>query len=85
MTIDTEVGQRVRQVVEALAPMQDQSADDSARLVEDLGYHSLLLLELAFTVEEEFGLEPLDESRAGSIVVVGDLVAYVEAAVRERQ
>jgi acyl carrier protein len=54
-----------------------------ARLVDDLQYHSLALLELAFTLEDEFDLEPIDEKTAQQIVTMGDVEDYVIGKLRE--
>jgi acyl carrier protein len=47
------------------------------RLVEDLGYYSLALLELAFSLEDELDLPPLDEETGRSIRTVADIEQYL--------
>ncbi len=64
-------------IIAELAPQPTADPDRGARLVEDLGYHSLALLELAFALEDEFHLKPIDESAARAIQTVGDVVDYV--------
>lgn len=42
-------------------------------LVEDLGYHSLALLELGFTMEDEFDLPPIDQAQVQHIRTVEEV------------
>jgi len=68
----------IRNLIRELAPNQlviELNAEH--RLVEDLGYHSLALMELAFTLEDEFGLDPLDEQQALKIELAGDVEQHV--------
>ena len=71
----------VADIVLELAPNPDgRPAEPGARLVEDLGFHSLALLELAFTLEDEFDLPPIDEATARQITTVqaiGDHVVQI--------
>lgn len=67
----------VRALVVRLAPEPGAGCDGSTRLVHDLAYDSLALLELAFAVEEEFALRPMDMQTATRIQTAGDLEAYV--------
>jgi acyl carrier protein len=77
--IDEEsIRKTVRQLILELAP--NQSIGELAseqRLVEDLQYHSLALLEMAFTLEDELGLEPIKEDDAQKIKTVGEIEQYV--------
>lgn len=50
----------------------------SAKLEADLGINSLELAELAFRLEEEFGVTVSDED-IPSLITVGDVAAYIEA------
>jgi acyl carrier protein len=70
----------IRRIVSQLAPANVDGLTPDARLIEDLGYHSLALLELAFALEDEFSLPPLDEQTARKIRTVRD----VEDLVAER-
>ncbi len=83
----TEVRDIIDQLVMELAPAGDAvggKPSGDARLVEDLGYHSLALLELAFIIEDEFGLDPIERESAAAIATVRDVQEYVAAALRER-
>lgn len=78
---EQDVRKLLRSLIFELAPGDAAppaaEAADGVRLVEDLSYHSLALLELAFTIEDEFDLDPIDEEAAQQIRTVrdvGDLV-----------
>lgn len=68
----------IRGIVAELAPRQVDVVTDDLRLVDDLEYTSLAVTELAFTLEDEFDLQPIDEAAARAIVTVGDICAHVE-------
>lgn len=55
------------------APVDVDGLTPETRLIDDLGYHSLALLELAYALEDEFGLPPLDEETARDILTVRDI------------
>ena len=72
------IRETIRELILELAPEQSVAtlnADHS--LVDDLRYHSLALLELAFTLEDEFGLDPMDEEATQRIVTVSDIEGHV--------
>ena len=50
---------------------------------EDLGADSLDIVELTMAVEEEFGLENMDEDDLSGISVVGDLVRYLKSKLED--
>jgi acyl carrier protein len=54
---------------------------DEARLVNDLGADWLDCLELMIAIEEDFGIEFSDDE-IERLVVVGDLIRFVEAHQR---
>jgi acyl carrier protein len=81
---EEDVRETVRAVVLELAPNGDDSAGADTRLVEDLGFHSLALLELAFTLEDEFDLPPIDEATARQITTLGTVEAHVIGQLAER-
>jgi acyl carrier protein len=73
---DEEARALVHAIVADLAPSK-RDPELALRLVEDLGYHSLALLELAFALEDEFNLPTIDEATARSIVTVADVERHV--------
>ena len=50
---------------------------------EDLGADSLDIVEMTMAVEEEFGLEDMDEEDLSGISTVADLVRYLQNTVVE--
>jgi len=68
---------RVRQLVEGFAPMLVTDASGSSLLVQDLGYDSLGLLELAAALEREFDLSSIPESDALDVRSVDDVERLV--------
>jgi acyl carrier protein len=81
---ETEVRASVRAVVLELAPNGDESAAPDARLSEDLGFHSLALLELAFTLEDEFDLPPIEEQTARQITTIVAVETHVVTQLAAR-
>src|SRR5687768_14386051 len=71
----------IRDLICELAPEPDGLAVENPHLVDELGYHSLAILELAFTLEDEFGLEPIDEKTARLIPTAHDVEEYVVRCV----
>lgn len=67
----------VRNLILELAPSADGRRADNPRLLEDLGYHSLALMELAFALEDEFDLQTIDEEIARKILTALDVENHV--------
>jgi acyl carrier protein len=82
---DDQVRASVRATVADLAPEARAEIRADSRLVDDLGYHSLALLELAFALEEEYSLPSIDEAIASQIHTVSDIEGYILMVLRERQ
>jgi acyl carrier protein len=76
--------QMLVKIILELAPEARGQPNMQTHLVEEMGYHSLALLELAFSLEDEFNLEPLEEAAARKIHTVGDVIEYVVNEMRER-
>jgi len=75
---ETSARALIRELILELAPNRGVTAlAPTLRLVEDLEYHSLALMELAFTLEDEFHLDPIDEADVQKIVSVGDVEQHV--------
>nr|WP_228531831.1 acyl carrier protein [Micromonospora sp. ANENR4] len=60
-----------------MAPNPEKGDQDEVLLVEDLEYHSLALLELAFALEDEFDLPPIDEQSVQNIRTAADIENHV--------
>ena len=50
---------------------------------EDLGADSLDIVEMTMAVEEEFGLEDIDEEDLSGISTVADLVRYLKSKLED--
>jgi acyl carrier protein len=82
---EQDVRALIRNLILELAPNPDGARpDQAALLIDDLEYHSLALIELAFTLEDEFDLEPIDETTATQIVTARDVEEFVLGKLRER-
>jgi acyl carrier protein len=80
---EAEVRTLIGRIVRELAPNPGTAQGDDLTLVDDLEYTSLALLELAFTLEDEFELPPIDEETARSIVTIRDIEEHVLAGLRD--
>jgi acyl carrier protein len=80
------VREKVRTILVQHSADQTLSVTRDTALVNDLGYHSLAMLEAIFALEDEIGIELIDDGTASSIVTVGDvedrIVAILEEAAR---
>jgi acyl carrier protein len=85
MRSEDEIREVIRLVVLELAPEPDGTLGDEARLQDDLAYHSLALMELAFTLEDEFDLLPIDEATGRAIQRIRDVQEHVLAELRARE
>lgn len=85
MRSEDEIRELIRGIVLELAPEPDRALGDEARLQDDLGYHSLALMELAFTLEDEFDLLPVDEATGRAIQAIRDIQEHVLAELRARE
>jgi len=81
---EVEVRTVVRSIVIELSPERDESAGTEARLLEDLSYNSLALVELAFTLEDEFDLAPIEENTARQITTLGAVADHVVGELAAR-
>jgi acyl carrier protein len=79
-----EVEQTIKKMVRDLCPGDASQMTDTSRLAEDLGYHSLALVELAFAIEDRFDIEPIDQGTAQTIRTVADVVGHVQSKVAAR-
>jgi acyl carrier protein len=72
---------RVSELIFTLAPAQPEERAMSLRLIDDLGYDSLGLLDLATEICVECELEPFEVEELNDIVTAGDVVTYVRSLV----
>jgi acyl carrier protein len=76
-----DVKAQVRTIIRTLSPYDEREIAADDRLVEDLGLNSITLVQLAVTLEHEFGLAAAPE-QAASVTTVGELEALVAASPR---
>lgn len=67
----------VRRMVGLFAPEPTELARPDDTLLRDLGFSSLRLMELAFTLEELFEMDPAVASEAPPGGTVSDLCAFI--------
>lgn len=72
----------VLHIVIGMAPQPPATAESGHRLIEDLGYDSLRLIELSVALEERFGVR-FDPETAVRIRTLEDVTSYVEALAAE--
>ena len=70
------------------APLSEQFGVDVDSITmdtsfEDLGADSLDIVEMTMAVEEEFGLEDMDEEDLSGISTVADLVRYLKSKLED--
>ena len=78
---DSDVGERVRKLVAAMAPASGAVASDEQRLIEDLGFNSLRLMELTVVLERTFELPQYRPEQLVGVRTVGDVIALISLAV----
>ena len=81
---EADIRQTVLSVILEMAPNPDGGTEPATALVDDLGYHSLALMEVAFALEDEFDLDPIDEASARKITTVGAVQDYVVTKLADR-
>ncbi|MFF0488012.1 phosphopantetheine-binding protein [Nocardia sp. NPDC004068] len=78
-----EIRDTVHRIVRGLAPEPVPDPIGPLDLVDELGFHSLALLELAVALEDELGLPPMNEEGVQDIRTVDDVETFVRAAIRD--
>jgi acyl carrier protein len=72
---------KVRQIVGEMSPLGAREADSGDRLVEELGYDSLAVIELSLRIEQDFELTALTSGGTPDITTVKDIEDFVEERV----
>ncbi|HEY0166635.1 MAG TPA: hypothetical protein VGB75_06290 [Jatrophihabitans sp.] len=73
MLTTEEVRARVLEIVGSMSPAGKRVATSSDRLVEDLGYDSLAIVELSLQIESVLGLTSLAQDDGADVVTVADI------------
>jgi len=79
----TSIPSVVRHVIQLITPRQAGFVADEHDLVGDLGFDSLTLVELAFALEDLFGLDAVTPERAMTLRTVGDITGHIAAAIAD--
>jgi acyl carrier protein len=74
---------QVRQLIGEMSPLGSRTAESTDRLIEDLGYDSLAVIELSLQLESQFSLAPMAQADAADITTVGDIEDFVVSAAPE--
>ena len=79
------VEEKVKQVIAEKLQIDSGQVTMEASIVEDLGADSLEQADILFTLEDEFGITADDAGEAETLKTVGDIAAYIEKKVSEKQ
>lgn len=77
------VREKIHVILVRYSADQTLSVNRETALVNDLGYHSLAMLEAIFALEDELEIEIIDDSTANSITTVGDVEDRIVAIMEE--
>ncbi len=75
-----EVFNKVKEIIVEQLGVTENSVNEEASFIDDLGADSLDIVELIMALEEEFDIEIPDED-AEKVVTVGDVVDYIKENV----
>ncbi|WP_228002265.1 acyl carrier protein [Nocardia australiensis] len=77
---NTVIADKVRRLVLAMAP-QSAPAEDDKRLIEDLGFDSLRLMELTVVLERSFELPRYRPEQLVGVRRVGEVITLVSGSL----
>ncbi|MEU1122610.1 phosphopantetheine-binding protein [Streptomyces sp. NPDC005899] len=69
---------QVRRIVGEMSPLGAREVRSEDRLVEELGYDSLAVIELSLRIEQEFPLADLGTNATPDITTVKDIEDFVD-------
>lgn len=75
------MARQVYRVIDAMAPQPDTACADQDRLVEDLGFDSLRLMELTVVLERAFDLPAYRPEELAGVLRVGQVVALIRTSL----
>ena len=76
------VAEQVREIVASMAPELPAIVSDDQRLIDDLFYDSLRLMELTVVLERAFDLPPYKPEDLAGVLTVGAVVQLIEGVVQ---
>ena len=74
----TDLKQRVTEVIVKKLGVEESQVTETANFTKDLGADSLDTVELIMELENEFNIS-IEESEAGNIQTVSDVIKFIEA------
>jgi acyl carrier protein len=75
-----QILEKLRKILVSHSTVDASTIDLAKHLKHDLGFDSLDLAEMVYSIENEFGITVADDS-TDSIQTVGDTVSYIETAL----
>lgn len=72
-----EIFDKVKEIIVEQLGVAEDSVNEEASFIEDLGADSLDIVELIMAIEEEFDIE-IPDTDAEKVVTVGDVVDYIK-------
>lgn len=72
-----EIFDKVKEIIVEQLGVAEDSVNEEASFIEDLGADSLDIVELIMAIEEEFDIE-IPDTDAEKVVAVGDVVDYIK-------
>ncbi|MFC3962358.1 acyl carrier protein [Nocardia jiangsuensis] len=81
---DPAAAARVRELVAAMAPRPAAELTAEHRLIEDLGYDSLRLMELTVVLERSFDLPGYKPEQLAGVLRVGQVEELIGSSLAER-
>ncbi|MEU0542243.1 acyl carrier protein [Nocardia sp. NPDC005978] len=79
--MSTDRAARIRDIVTAMAPQPPAAVTGAHRLIEDLGYDSLRLMELTVVLERAFDLPRFRPEDLVDVLRVDAVIALVDRTV----
>lgn len=74
----TALRAKVREIVGEMSPLGAREANSDDRLIEELGYDSLAVIELSLRIEQDFALATVSTGGTPDIATVKDIEDFVE-------
>ncbi|MEU1983929.1 acyl carrier protein [Nocardia sp. NPDC019395] len=78
---DADVAREVYRVIAAMAPKPDTTCAGNDRLIEDLGFDSLRLMELTVVLERTFGLPGYRPEELAGVLRVDQVVRLIRTGL----
>lgn len=75
---DENLADRTRSLIVRMAPEAPAEVNDDERLIEDLGFDSIRLMELTVALERVFALPRQNPEQLVDVLKVGDVVRLVQ-------